>query len=560
MLEEGPTIGGGTLVRVCNKEGKRKGEDDDNDLGRVFDVGFQPLGLAFGFRRILETILRFRAKQKQQQHSGLSNDEPLRWVPVGLADSALATDIVNRGGGNYGNSGNDPLHNTNMSSIELGEAHQTVYVSEMVRIGDRGPLIPIPGDVSRLYANLLKVIPEMAKSSKVVETLTRVMNDEVLHMSKLQNTRIQSQKAAERTKHVSTLLSSNDAIGEDCNALGKTVEDVFKGIVSTEGLEILSSIFGGGNAVGKELSVSAYCNYFMNMTFEPCYPVGGLGRILNGLVEVIEQSGGKVQTNVPGCQLCCNADGAEMGSGGGSIAVKGVKICRSVSPCNVGEERYSNADSDIDSLIVPCPVVASATGALDTYYRRISEADLKNAGGVPSDLHNVYEGKPHCHLLLQFEENWVSLKGSSFRLRVIRNTAAKAALDSQIEQSSYDSSINQEWLSITFMEPRDPDTWTRSSTTSCVISSELPEDCCLDPSHVDPSPRCKDVSRMCRPAHSNEELKSCKTIQKLQARMLATLQKEFPQTTTAKVLLRQWVQDRLPRLNHNCGTPPSLDS
>ncbi len=537
MLGEGPTLGGGTLVRVCNKEGERKGVGNDDNL-KEFDVGFQPLGLAFGFRIILDTILRFRTKQ----HSKLSN-EPLRWARVGLADAALAAEIVNKGD-DYSNSGKVQFHNDkDKSSIEWDEAQQTVYVGEMVRIGDRGPLIPIPCNVSKLAENLLEFIPEMATSSQVVDTLTRVINDEVLNMYKFRNIRKQSQKVAKMTKHVSMLLSSNDAVEENCNALGKTVEDIFKDILSPEALEILSSIFGEENILGKDLSISAYCNYFMNMIYHPCYPVGGLGRILNGLVEVIEQSGGELRTNVPGCQLlCCSADRADRDSDG-SIAVKGVKIC-------AGER--CDDDADVNSLIVSCPVVVSATGALDTYYRRVSAADLKNAGGIPSGLHNVHEGQPRCHLLLEFEENWVSLKGSSFRLRIIRNAAA--ALDSEIEQS-HDSPNNQEWLSITFMEPRDPDTWTRPSTR-CVISAELPEDCCLRPTHVAPSPRLEGFSQMCRPAHDDKEITSCKIIQRMQALMLATLHKEFPHTSTAKVLLQQWVQDRLPRLSHNPGTSP----
>ncbi len=534
MLEEGPTLGGGTIVRVSNKEVKRKGVGNNDDL-KEFDVGFQPLGLAFGFRRTLDTILRFRT----EQHSKLSN-EPLRWVRVGLADAALAAEIVNMDD-DYSNSGKVPFHNDqNKSSIEWDESQQTVYVGEMVRVGDRGPLIPIPCNVSNLAENLLEFIPEMATSSQLINTLTRVINDEVLNIFKLRNMRKQSQKAAKRTKHISTLLNSNDAVEENCNALGKTVEDIFKHILSPEALEILSSIFGEENILGKDLSVSAYCNYFMNITSHPCYPVGGFGRILNGLVEVIEQAGGELRTNVPGYQLlCCNADGADRDSGG-NVAVKGVKIC---SFRNAGGR--CNDDADVDSLIVSCPVVVSATGALDTYYRRVGAADLKDAGGIPSDLQNVHEGRPRCHLLLEFEGNWVSLKGSSFRLRVIRNAAAP--LDSEIEQC-YDSPNNKEWLSITFMEPRDPDTWTRPSTR-CVISAELPEDCCLRPSH-------EGSSQLCRPADDTRTMKSCKIIQRMQALMLATLYKEFPQTSTAKVLLQQWVEDRLPRLSHTPGTSP----
>ncbi len=506
---------------------------------------------------MLDTILRFRTTE--QNKSG-NEQPPLRWIRIGAMDAVLASEIVDKGDCGHLNIYEALFHGEKDKDkiIQLAEEsglwdddQKPVFVSEMVRVGDHGPLIPISSDQMRLE-NLFNFFSDLDTSLKVRNFFKVTMNDEVEYIAKLSEFR--KIPRAMIVKHIATRFSSIDLTADVRNAAqGKTVEDAFQQqhISLPEAVRILSALFGEESILDKDLSLSAYCNYFMSMTSHPCYPVGGLGRILNGLVEVIQQAGGEVRTSVPGFQLCCNAaDGADRDSGGGGgVAVKGIEICSSF--CNSGG-RCDNDGTD-DSLFVPCPVVVSATGALDTYCRRVRSADLNDAGGIPPDLQKVHEGRPRCHLLVEFEGNWVSLRGSSFRFRAIRNSAAAAAaLSSELEQQRDDSSSSNsiEWLTITFLEPKDPDTWERQ-TTRCVISAELPEDCCSRPSH-------EGSLKLCRPAE-DRSTKSHKTIERMQALMFETLHKEFPQTSTAKVLLKQWVEDRLPRLSHTPGMTRPYD-
>ncbi len=557
MLEEGPIIGAGALVRVYNK-GKRKNHGNSDDDGadlKEFDVGFQPLGQSVAFQ-ILNNILRFRTMEHRGSKLLPSRNEPLHWVRVGFADAYWANTMCNLTGGTNNHYSNNeerkaPFHddsgnqesnnNVNLMEIPVGwgqAAKKPVFVSEMVRFGDTGSLIPIVSDVSRVC----DVITEVVMPPAAITVLNQLMADEALNVARTVSTRSLSCEAVNRAKYFSNLLSPNGVAEENCNALGKTVEDVFKHLSSPEVVKVLSAFFGEENIPNKDLSTGAYSNYFINMISQPSYPIGGLGRILNGLVEVIEQAGGELRTNVPGYRLlCCNANGAVDRDSGGDVAVKGVEIH---SSCNSGGK--GDGGGIDEPLTVLCPVVVSATGALDTYYRRVKAVDLNDAGGIPTDLQKVHEGRPRCHLLLEFDRNWISLRGSSFRLRIIRNDAAASLDTSEKEQCSSDSpNTTIEWLAINFMEPKDPSIWNRP-TTRCVISAELPECCCSRPSH-------EGSSRLCRPSNDRITNKSRRTIERMQALMLATLHTEFPQTRTAKVLLKHWVEDQLPRLSHTPG-------